>query len=147
MKAGTAKININAEKIKSVDFPYCPPDIQKEIIGADFVRKYPELDDKIQNMFGLIDQVYDFERLSDGCTNLLSRLRSSILQDAIQGKLVPQDPSDEPASILLERIRKEKAELVKDGKIKKQKELPPISQEEIPFELPNGWKWVRLGEI
>lgn len=144
MKAGTAKININAEKIKSVDFPYCPLNIQKEIIGVDFVRKYPELDDKIQNMLGLIDQVYDFERLSDDCTNLLSRLRSSILQDAIQGKLVPQDPTDEPAAVLLERIRKEKEYLAKAGKIKKQKELPPISQEEIPFELPDGWEWTRL---
>lgn len=71
-------------------------------------------------------------------------LRSSILQDAIQGKLVPQDPTDEPAAVLLDRIRKEKEELAKVGKIKKQKELPPISPDEVPFELPKGWEWVRL---
>lgn len=77
----------------------------------------------------------------------VASLRLSILQDAIQGKLVPQNPSDEPASVLLGRIQQEKEELVKTGKIKKQKKLPSIKPEEIPFELPDGWEWVRLGEL
>ena len=76
------------------------------------------------------------------------QLTDSILQMAIQGKLVPQDPNDEPASVLLERIRKEKARLVKEGKLKKKDlEVKPISKDEIPFEIPEGWEWVRLMNI
>ena len=95
------------------------------------------------------------------------QLRKSILQQAIQGKLVPQDPNDEPASVLLERIREEKARLVEEKKIKKEKNLSVIFKgednsyyekftlsgevkcidEEIPFEIPNGWEWCRLGSI
>ena len=95
------------------------------------------------------------------------QLRKSILQQAIQGKLVPQDPNDEPASVLLERIREEKARLVEEKKIKKEKNPSIIFRgednsyyekftlsgevkcidEEIPFEIPNGWEWCRLGSI
>lgn len=74
----------------------------------------------------------------------IKKLRELILELAVRGKLVPQDPNDEPASVLLERIAAEKAELVKQGKIKKQKPLPEISEEEKPFELPVGWEWTRL---
>ncbi|EKC9953923.1 restriction endonuclease subunit S [Salmonella enterica] len=77
----------------------------------------------------------------------IEALKQTILQLAVMGKLVPQDPNDEPASELLKRIAQEKAQLVKDGKIKKQKPLPPISEEEKPFELPEGWEWCRLEEI
>ena len=77
-----------------------------------------------------------------------SRLRKSILQEAIQGKLVPQDPNDEPASALLERIREEKKRLVKEGKLKKKDlEVKPIEDDEIPFEIPESWEWVRWGEL
>ena len=79
--------------------------------------------------------------------DLFTKLRQSILQEAVQGKLVPQDPDDEPASVLLERIKEEKERLIKEKKIKKQKSLPPITENEIPYELPKGWEWVRLGEI
>ncbi len=75
----------------------------------------------------------------------VARLRELILTLAVQGKLVPQDPADEPASVLLERIRAEKARLMKEGKVRKEKLLPPIAEEEKPFELPAGWEWVRLG--
>ena len=95
------------------------------------------------------------------------QLKNSILQWAIQGKLVPQDPNDEPASVLLEKIRTEKARLVKEGKIKKDKNESFIFRgddnsyyekflatgevkcidEEIPFEIPNGWQWERIGNI
>ncbi|HCE8851279.1 TPA: restriction endonuclease subunit S [Citrobacter freundii] len=77
----------------------------------------------------------------------IKKLRELILELAVRGKLVPQDSNDEPASELLKRIAAEKAELVKQGKIKKPKPLPEISEEEKPFELPAGWEWVRLGDI
>ena len=94
------------------------------------------------------------------------QLKNSILQMAVQGKLVPQDPNDEPASVLLERIRKEKEQLIKDGKIKKEKNPsyifrgadnlpyekvsknePVCIADEVPFEIPESWEWVRLGEL
>ncbi|EGR2226531.1 restriction endonuclease subunit S [Vibrio diabolicus] len=77
----------------------------------------------------------------------IDQLKQTILQLAVMGKLVPQDPSDEPAAELLKRIAEEKAQLVKEKKIKKQKALPPISEDEKPFELPSGWEWCRLGEL
>ncbi|EFH6810607.1 restriction endonuclease subunit S [Escherichia coli] len=77
----------------------------------------------------------------------IKKLRELILELAVRGKLVPQDPNDEPASELLKRIAAEKAELVKQGKIKKQKPLPEISEEEKPFELPEGWEWATLTRI
>ncbi|WP_336795148.1 restriction endonuclease subunit S [Erwinia aphidicola] len=77
----------------------------------------------------------------------IKKLRELILELAVRGKLVPQDPNDEPASELLKRIAAEKAELVKQGKIKKQKPLPEINEDEKPFELPEGWEWTSLCEI
>ncbi|MCI7486155.1 MAG: type I restriction endonuclease subunit S, partial [Alphaproteobacteria bacterium] len=92
-------------------------------------------------------------------------LKNSILQLAIQGKLVPQDPNDEPASVLLEKIKAEKAELIKQGKIKKEKQESYIFRgddnkyyeqigsetkditDEIPFDIPNNWEWVRLQRV
>ena len=94
------------------------------------------------------------------------QLKSSILQMAVQGKLVPQDPNDEPASVLLERIRKEKEQLIKDGKIKKEKNPsyifrgadnlpyekvgknePVCIADQVPFEIPESWEWVRHNEL
>ncbi|WP_332406134.1 restriction endonuclease subunit S [Vibrio metschnikovii] len=75
----------------------------------------------------------------------IDQLKQTILQLAVMGKLVPQDPNDEPASELLKRIAEEKAQLVKEKKIKKQKALSPISEDEKPFELPSGWEWERIG--
>ncbi|MBL0572663.1 restriction endonuclease subunit S [Aeromonas hydrophila] len=77
----------------------------------------------------------------------IKKLRELILELAVRGKLVPQDPSDEPASVLLERISAEKVRLVKEGKIKKPKALAEIGEEEKPFELPEGWEWCRLDEL
>ena len=75
-------------------------------------------------------------------------LRQKILDLAIRGKLVPQDPNDEPASVLLERIKAEKEQLIKAGKIKCPKKAPPTSDSRhYPFELPDGWVWTTLGEI
>ena len=94
------------------------------------------------------------------------QLKNSILQMAVQGRLVPQDPNDEPASVLLERIRKEKEQLIKDGKIKKEKNPsyifrgadnlpyekvgknePVCIADEVPFDIPESWEWVRWGTL
>ena len=77
----------------------------------------------------------------------IQKLRELILTLAMQGKLLPQDPNDQPASELLEEIEVEKQRLVKEGKIKQSKPLPDIKQDEIPYNLPKNWEWVRLGEI
>ena len=77
----------------------------------------------------------------------VAKLRELILTLAVQGKLVPQDPADEPASVLLQKIRAEKDRLIAEGKIKRDKPLAEIAEEEKPFELPAGWEWVRLGDI
>lgn len=77
----------------------------------------------------------------------LQLLRQTILQEAVQGKLTKQDPTDEPATELLKRIKAEKEKLIKAGKLNKEKELRPILEDEIPFGLPDGWLWCRLEEI
>jgi type I restriction enzyme S subunit len=77
----------------------------------------------------------------------IKKLRELILELAVRGRLVPQDPNDEPASMLLEKITKEKTRLIKEGNIKKQTPLPEIREDEKPFGLPNGWEWVRLQDI
>ena len=80
------------------------------------------------------------------------KLRQKILDLAIHGKLVPQDPNDEPASVLLERIKAEKERLIKEGKIKRGKKSvktsdTPHYQQDVPFEIPGNWVWTSLGEI
>jgi len=85
--------------------------------------------------------------LLSGAPNGIKKLRELILELAVRGKLVPQDPNDEPASELLKRIAKEKARLVADGKIKKQKPIATIAEEEKPYDLPDSWAWVKLPEI
>ncbi len=75
------------------------------------------------------------------------KIKAKILDLAIRGKLVPQDASDEPAAKLLERIKAEKVKLVKEGKGKKEKPLPEIVADEIPFAIPASWMWVRLGDV
>ncbi|WP_085746865.1 restriction endonuclease subunit S [Pseudomonas sp. R45(2017)] len=82
-----------------------------------------------------------------GAPNGIKKLRELILELAVRGKLVPQDPSDEPASELLKRIAEEKARLVAEGKIKKQKPLAEVGEEAETFELPAGWKWSSLAQV
>jgi type I restriction enzyme S subunit len=87
-----------------------------------------------------------YERIADA-PDAIDRLRRFILDLAVRGKLVPQDPNDEPASELLKRIAKEKARLVKVGEIRKQPTLQPIPEPEALYSLPKTWTWVRLGDI
>ena len=99
-------------------------------------------------MLPLVDQYAKaYNRLKEIDDNFNDKLKQSILQYAMEGKLVKQDSNDEPASVLLEKIKAEKAELVKEKKIKKSRPLPPITDDEKPFDIPDSWEWARLGDI
>ena len=133
---GGAQPNISREKIIAYLLPLPPLAEQKKIV------------EKLEEILPLIDEYGKNEEiLSEMNQKLPKQIRQSILQYAVQGKLVEQNPQDEPASELLKRIKAEKEQLIKDGKIKKEKPLPPITKDEIPYELPQGWEWVRLGEV
>jgi type I restriction enzyme, S subunit len=154
---GGAQPNVSSKQIEALEFPFPDKETQKKIVSflndlknnslsdeTYFNRNIEEKIKRLQNVsIDLIILNHRFSNLSD----YLNKLRQSILQEAVQGKLVPQDPNDEPASVLLERIKEEKERLIKEGKIKKEKPLPSITEDEIPYELPKGWEWVRLGEI
>ena len=103
---------------------------------------------KIEELMPLVEEYGKAEeRLSVLNSAFPDKLRKSILQQAIKGKLTERDPADEPASELLKRIRAEKEQLIKEDKIKKEKPLPPITEEEKPFEVPDSWVWVRFSSI
>lgn len=134
--SGTTFIAITGDVIKKQIVPLPPLAEQKRIV------------EKLEEILPLVDEYGKNEEiLSEMNQKLPKQIRQSILQYAVQGKLVEQDPTDEPASELLKRIKAEKEQLIKDGKIKKEKPLPPITKDEIPYELPQGWEWVRLGEV
>ena len=100
----------------------------------------------------LLPKVEEYGKAQDALDKLNEelpdRLKKSILQEAITGRLVPQDPNEEPASVLLDKIRAEKKRLVKEGKLKKKDlEEIPISEDEKPFDIPESWEWVRLGTL
>ena len=108
----------------------------------------------IEKQTQLLHKLDKMKSISDGLLQTIQQqqkyaemLRQSILQQAVEGKLCEQDPNDEPASVLLEKIKAEKERLIAEKKIKKQKPLPPISEEEKTFDLPKGWEWCRLGEL
>ena len=123
-------------RIKNTIVPLPPLAEQKRIV------------EKLEEILPLIDEYGKNEEiLSEMNQKLPKQIRQSILQYAVQGKLVEQNPQDEPASELLKRIKAEKEQLIKEGKIKKEKPLPPITQDEIPYDLPQGWEWVRLGNV
>ena len=134
---GTAQPKMNQEKMNSIMVALPPLAEQMRIVA-----KIEELLPKVEE-YGKAQDALD--KLNE---ELPERLKKSVLQEAISGKLVPQDPNDEPASVLLNRIREEKKRLVKEGKLKKKDlEETPISEDEIPFDIPDSWEWVRLGEI
>lgn len=136
-KKATAQESISIEAIRDVFIPIPPISEQKRIVA-----KIEELLPKVEE-YGKAQEALD--KLN---AELPEKLKKSILQEAIEGRLVPQDPNDEPASALLERIREEKRRLVKEGKLKKKDlEETPISEEEKPFEIPESWEWCRLGNM
>jgi type I restriction enzyme S subunit len=133
---GTTFIAITVETIRNQLFPLPPLAEQQRIVA------------KVNELMSLCDELEAAEQELDALESRFEEyLPKSILRAAVQGKLVPQDLHDEPASVLLERIRAEKARLVKEGKIKKEKPLPPIEEDEISYDLPEGWVWCRLGDI
>lgn len=151
MKAGTAMPNVNAEKLKTLRLPLCDQKTQRDVLRAfenrEQAESYSDLFQAMETVEGLFA---DSKKLSFELTHqldLLKQLRQAFLREAMQGKLVPQDKNDEPASELLKKIKDEKKQLIKEKKIKKEKELPPIKPEEIPFEIPENWVWCRLGEV
>ena len=133
----TNQIELGTDTIKNYRIPLPPLAEQRRIVA-----KIEELLPKVEE-YGKAQEALD--RLN---AELPERLKKSILQEAIEGRLVPQDPNDEPASALLDRILKEKAQLVKAVKLKKKDlEETPITEEEKPFEIPESWEWVRLCSI
>ena len=134
---GTAMPGLSANRLKEIMVPLPPLAEQKRIVA-----KIEELLPKVEEYGKAQDEL---NKLNE---ELPERLKKSILQEAIEGRLVPQDPNDEPASVLLDKIRKEKEQLVKEGKLKKKDLIEtPISEEEIPFEIPESWEWVRIKVI
>lgn len=171
---GTAQKNmVSVETLKSEPFPYPPIEEQHRIVAkvdelmtfCDQLEQQTEasitahqllvttLLDTLTNSADTNELMQNWARISEHFDTLftteasIDQLKQTILQLAVMGKLVPQDPNDEPAAKLFERIAEEKAQLIKDKKIKKQKALPPIADDEKLFGLANGWCFVRLDDI
>lgn len=118
--------------LKKIPVPIPPLAEQKRIVA------------KIEEIFVAIDQI---GTKKEEALSIIRNMRQTALQDAIRGVLVEQDENDEPSSILYEKIQAEKERLVKEKKIKKEKPLPAIEEDEIPFDIPESWMWVRLKEV
>jgi len=135
-KSGTSKEVINQTNLKNYEIPYFGIEQQhlwiEKLLKTKSIKENLIVEAEIQQA-------------------LLKKLRQKILQDAIEGKLTTswreQNSDVESASILLEKIKAEKEQLIKDKKIKKQKPLPPINEDEIPFDIPDDWDWCKVGEI
>ena len=152
---GTAMPGLSANRLKSLLLPFPSLSEQKRIVIA------------LGELLPLIEKYSKAQNTLDELNIAISdKLKKSILQEAIQGRLVPQDPNDEPASVLLERIKEEKAKLFKEGKLKKKDLVDSVIfkgddnkyyekvgsevtciDDEIPFEIPSNWQWVRLGKV
>ncbi|WP_332446607.1 restriction endonuclease subunit S [Sphaerochaeta sp.] len=137
------------ENAKGVAYPAINDDrLYKALVpippAAEQLRIVQKIESIMPHLVEYDEKETALKNLNDSFPDLLNK---SILQWAVQGKLVAQDSTDEPASKLLERIRDEKKRLVKEGKIKKEKLLPPISEDEIPFEIPESWEWGRFQDI
>ncbi|MDT4953851.1 MAG: type restriction enzyme subunit [Acidobacteriota bacterium] len=128
----TNRVRLQADKFFNLEITL--PSIKEQ---KDFVQRYSKLEESNHAISAELNH-----QLS-----LVKELRQAYLREAMQGKLALQDSTDEPAEILLEKIKAEKEKLVAEKKIKRDKPLPPIKHEEIPFEIPSNWTWCRLGEI
>ena len=167
--SGTANVSLTVGKIAEVPVPLITYQAREkldrlmslcdalEASGQLEAQQHAQL---VGTLLGTLTQSETPEALADNWQRiathfdlLLDRpeavdaLEQTILQLAVRGLLVPQDPTDEPASVLLQKIRTEKDHLIAQGKIKRDKPLPPITDEEKPFELPRGWEWVRWADV
>lgn len=170
---GAVQSFVSLNALRNTPIPIPPLDEQQRIVTK--VDELMQLCDQLEEQQNLSSEAHDqlvdtllnvltnssdvdefqqnWQRISENFDLLftteysIDQLKQTILQLAVMGKLVKQDPNDEPASELLKQITEEKAKLVKEGKIKKSKPLPEISDEEKPFELPDGWEWHRLGNL
>ena len=136
LATGDIIIHISNDKLATILMPVPPLEEQHRIVA------------KIEEILSYIDQ-YDkaYTKLETFNKKFPEDMKKSILQMAMQGKLVEQRSEEGTADELYEQIVAEKAQLIKDGKIKKEKPLPEITEDEIPFDIPSSWKWVRLGTI
>jgi type I restriction enzyme S subunit len=151
MKSGSAMPNVNAEKLKTLRIPKVSFKEQDE-----FVIAFKNVE-KAKNLNFVFDKIIEVESLFinskeiiNELTNqldLVKQLRQSFLREAMQGKLVKSTDTKETGQQLLAKIRATKAQLIKDKKLKKEKEFAPITEDEIPFEIPEHWTWCRLGEV
>lgn len=133
---GITRKRTSLTKVKKYILPIPPLEEQKRIVA------------KIEKLMSLVDEYAEsYNRLQKIDNEFEDKLKQSVLQYAMEGKLVKQNPSDEPASELIKKIENEKAELVKEGKIKKSKKLPAITDDEKPFDIPDSWEWVRLDTV
>ena len=133
---GVAYPAINDEKFYRAPIPLPPLAEQKRIV------------DKLEELLPLVDAYGEAEqRLAAYEARFPDALKQSLLQEAVTGRLVPQRAEEGSAETLYEEIRQEKARLVAEKKIKKEKPLPPVTEEEQPFSIPSTWKWVQLGEL
>ena len=135
-KSGQAFYNLNRTKLQESAFPLPPLDEQKRI-----VEKVDELMARVAVLEQSADTLASLKRAFP------DDIKASLLQAAMQGKLTKQLPEDGSAENLLEEIKAEKEKLISEGKIKKQKPLAPIAEDEIPFSIPDNWKWSKLGEM
>ena len=122
--------------------------LKNRIVPLPPLAEQKRIVEKLDNVLANIDELKaNEEKLSILQKNFPDKLKKSILQSAIQGNLTEQLATDDKVEDLLQAIKEEKERLIKEKKIKKQKSLPEITEEEIPFAIPEKWKWVRLGEI
>ena len=133
---GTAQPKMNQERMNSILIPLPPLAEQKRIVAA------------IEQFMPLIDEYGKKEEvLSELNAAIGGQAKKALLQEAVQGKLVPQIAAEGNAADLLKQIQTEKAQLIKAGKLKKEKPLPPITDDEKPFDIPESWCWCRLGDV
>lgn len=146
--------SVNANKLKKLILPKCDETAQNDAVkisNDELVNGYDDLYQLIGETLLKYDKLKEIQFEKNNQLELQKALKQSILSEALQGKLTEkwreENPTIEVASKLLERIKKEKTQLIKEKKLKKEKSLPPITKQEIPFELPVDWVWCRLGDI
>ena len=157
MKMGSAQPNVNAQKLKRLKIPLASNEILEGVVKIFQGQKsdLKELSFLINQGLNNYEKTFDLDSIIYEQKNLITKLRETILQEAVQGKLTTKWRSSHPelvsgpnsASELLKRIQAEKQQLIAVKKIRKEKPLPPIEDNEIPYELPEGWVWCRLVEI